>query len=151
MRLAMDLLCDLGTPAIFGRPALLHVTTARMIVLTMQYGATNASIWAYLWFGATLVQRSFRRYQDGYHFGRLAYDFMERKGASAFRAKVCLTFGDNINFYAHPLREDRDFILDAFRAATESGDLPWGCYSCNHLITNLLSAGDPLDDHRKAG
>ena len=32
----------------------------------------------------------------------------------------------------------------AFEAANEIGDLTFAAYSCNHLITNLLAAGDPL-------
>ncbi|CAK0781766.1 hypothetical protein CCP3SC15_970009 [Gammaproteobacteria bacterium] len=42
MRMVMDLLCDLGTPAIFGRQALLHVTVAQMIVLTIRHGTTDS-------------------------------------------------------------------------------------------------------------
>jgi len=144
-RMVMDLLSDLGTPAIFGRRNLLAVTVARMVVLTLDHGTADASVWAYVWFGAILVQRDFGRTLDGYRFGKLAYDLMERNALHGVRARVSLMFGDNINFYVHHVATDRDYILAAFRAATEAGDLPWACYSCNHIVTNMLSVGDPLD------
>ncbi len=144
-RMAMTLLADLGTPAIFGRRTLLPMTLARMIDLTLCHGLSEASVWACLWFGATLVQREFGRYQDGYRFGRLAWDLMAREPRHALEAKVSLVFGDLIQFYVRPIRAGRDYIRTAFRTATAAGDLPWACYSCNHLITNMLSCGDPLD------
>lgn len=145
MRMAMSLLADLGTPAIFARPTLLPMTLARMVDITVCHGTTEASVWAYLWFGATLVQRAFGRIRDGYRFGKLAWDLMARKPQHELEAKVNLAFGDLLHFYVHPVREGRAYIMTAFRAATQMGDLPWACYSCNHLVTNMLSCADPLD------
>jgi PAS domain S-box-containing protein len=145
MRMVMNLLADLGTPAIFGRRTLLPMTLARMVDITLCHGTTEASVWAYLWFGATLVQRSFGRIRDGYRFGKLAWDLMAREPGHGLGAKVNLVFGDLIQFYVHHVRAGREYITTAFRMATEAGDLPWACYSRNHLITNMLSCGDPLD------
>ena len=142
----MGLLAELGTPAIFVRQNLLHLTLARMVRLSIEDGLTSASVWAFVWFGATLVQRNFAQFQAGYRFGKLAYDLMERHAFHGYRPKVCLTFGDNINFYVHHLKTDRDLINLAFQSAVENGDLVWACYSCNHIISNMLSAGDPLEE-----
>ncbi len=34
----------------------------------------------------------------------------------------------------------------AFDTANKTGDLAFAAYSCHHLITNLLAAGDPLSE-----
>ena len=145
VRMAMTLLADLGTPAIFGHRALLRVMLARMIDITLNHGTTEASVWAYLWFGATLVQRDIGRIQDGYRFGKLAWDLAARDPRHELRAKVSLIFGDVIRAYVQPVHTNREYLTIAFQSAIEAGDLPWACYSRNHLITNMLSCGDPLD------
>ncbi len=145
VRMAMTLLADLGTPAIFGHRALLRVMLARMIDITLGHGTTEASVWAYLWFGATLVQRDIGRIQEGYRFGKLAWDLTARNPRHELRAKVNLIFGDVIRVYVQPVHTNRDYLTIAFQSAIEAGDLPWACYSRNHLITNMLSCGDPLD------
>ena len=42
------------------------------------------------------------------------------------------------------VRAGRDLVRRAFEAANQIGDLTFAAYSCNHLNTNLLAAGDPL-------
>src|SRR5262249_8359340 len=38
----------------------------------------------------------------------------------------------------------RDLVRRAFGAANRVGDLTFAAYSCNQLVTNLLTIGDPL-------
>ena len=42
------------------------------------------------------------------------------------------------------VKTGRELVRRAFDAANRIGDLTFAAYSCNHLITNLLAAGDPL-------
>ena len=145
LQVIMDLLADIGTPAIFARQNLLHLSLAYMVRISIEQGITDASVWAFTWFGATLVQRDFGRHRDGYRFGKLAYDMMLSRNVVRYKAMVCLVFGDNTNFYANHFKTDRPYIHEAFNAAMENGAPIWACYSCNHIITNMLAVGDPLD------
>ncbi|HZE69513.1 MAG TPA: ATP-binding protein, partial [Pyrinomonadaceae bacterium] len=44
------------------------------------------------------------------------------------------------------VRAGRDLVRRAFEAANKIGDLTFAAYCCTHLNTNLLAAGDPLDE-----
>ena len=44
------------------------------------------------------------------------------------------------------VRDGRDLLRRAFEAANQIGDLTFAAYCCTHLNTNLLAAGDPLDE-----
>jgi signal transduction histidine kinase len=71
---------------------------------------------------------------------------MKKHGYSSSKSKICLFFGDIVNFYSKHLKTDRAFIHEGFAAGVASGDLLLACYHCNHLITNMLAAGDPLGE-----
>jgi signal transduction histidine kinase len=55
-----------------------------------------------------------------------------------------MVVGDNVTPWTRHVAARRDLVRRAFDAANEIGDLTYAAYSCNHLITNLLAAGDQL-------
>jgi predicted ATPase len=50
------------------------------------------------------------------------------------------------SLWTQPIEVGIDLIRMAFRAGVESGDLSFACYSCMHLVADLLVKGVPLDD-----
>src|SRR5262249_61064693 len=42
------------------------------------------------------------------------------------------------------VRTGRDLVRRAFQAANEMGDVTFAGYCCDHLVKNMLAAGDPL-------
>jgi PAS domain S-box-containing protein len=50
-----------------------------------------------------------------------------------------------VTLWTQPIEFGVGLARTAFRAATESGDLAFACYSCIHLVTNLLIQGAHLD------
>jgi PAS domain S-box-containing protein len=81
----------------------------------------------------------------GFRFARLGNDLVERRGLGRFRARTRLTYAALSVSRVH-LRTARDLIRRAFETAYEMGDLTYAAFSCHHLISNLLAAGDPLAD-----
>ena len=96
-----------------------------------------------VWFGV-LLGPVFSRYVEGYSFGRLACELVERQGALAYKAKTYFAM-EMVALWAKPLETALDYIRRAFHAGVEGGDLAFACYSCNHTITDLLVRGDHLD------
>jgi PAS domain S-box-containing protein len=60
-----------------------------------------------------------------------------------------MSFGDIVMPWARHVRAGRDLVRRAFDIANEIGDLTYAAYSCNHLITNLLAAGDHLEEAQR--
>src|SRR5262249_32892512 len=86
----------------------------------------------------------FNSYEAGSRFGQLGYDLVERRGLKRFQARTYMSFGDIVIPWTRHVRTGRDLVLRAFDTANRTGDLTFAAYSRNHLITNFLSAGDPL-------
>src|SRR5712675_316102 len=55
-----------------------------------------------------------------------------------------MTFGNFVMPWTRHVRTGRDLVRRAFDVANRFGDLTFGAYSCNNLITNLLAVGDAL-------
>jgi PAS domain S-box-containing protein len=144
MRAAMGVLSVLFAPAYFTDINLLRLHFCHMVNVSMKYGTTDASTQAYSWFGTTLGS-IFRRYIDGYRFGKLACDLVEKHGFLAYRAKTYFSM-EMVVLWTQPIGIALDYIRAAFRAGVEAGDLSIACYSCNHAITDLLARGDHLDE-----
>ena len=84
MQAAMRTLSLLFVPAVLTDNNLLYLHLCKMVNLSVQYGTTDAAVAAYAWFGIILGP-VFHRYEDGYLFGRLACDLVDKFGFAAYR------------------------------------------------------------------
>ena len=144
MRAAMGVLSGLFAPAYFTDVNLVRLHVARMVNVSINYGTTDASAYAYGWFGTTLGSIS-GRYADGYRFGKLACDLVETHKFLTYRARTCFSM-EMVALWTQPIAIALDYIREAFRAGVETGDFSIACYSSNHTITDLLARGDHLDE-----
>jgi PAS domain S-box-containing protein len=141
---AMRVLSCLFAPAYFTDFNLVCLHLCHMVNLSLRYGTTDASAHAYAWFGVILGP-VFRRYTDGYRFGRLACDLVEKYDLLAYKAKTYFSM-EMVALWTQPIPLALDCIRTAFRAGVETSDLGIACYSCNHTVTDLLTGGDLLDE-----
>jgi PAS domain S-box-containing protein len=144
MQTAMGVLTVLFAPAYFTDINLVRLHLCHMLNVSMKYGTTDASTHAYAWFGTTLGS-AYRRYSDGYRFGKLACDLVEKHKFLAYRARTYFSM-EMVVLWTQPIGIALDYIRAAFRAGVDGGDLNIACFSCNHTITDLLLRGDHLDE-----
>ncbi len=145
-RAAMSILLDIGAPAIFIHKGLYSMVVATFSELTLRHGITDESAAAFGYLGIILVDRSVGQYRLGWFAGKLGWDLVERRNLSAQRTKLGLVFGNIINSYGRHYRDNRRYLMEGLRAGQENGDLIFSCYTCNHLLTNMLICGDPLEE-----
>ena len=139
----LDVLSKVVTPARFTDANLVSLAVCAMVNLSLEDGNADASCIAYVWLGA-IAGRWFGNYKAGFRFGRLGYDLVEKRGLKRFEARTLMAFGIHILPWSHHGRTGRDPLRRAFDLASTIGDLTFGAYSCNFLITSLLAAGHPL-------
>ena len=144
MRAAMRVLGFLTGPALYTDINLYHLHFCKMVNLSLRYGISDAATFGYAGFGVILCQ-PFRRYAEGYRFGKLACDLVEKHGFTAYKARVYLSM-EMIALWTQPIELGVELTRTAFRAGAELGDLAFACYSCMHLVTDLLIQGTILDD-----
>ena len=139
----LDVLTKVVSAAYFTDENLSSLVICHMINLSLEHGNSDGSCFAYVWF-AVIAGPRFDNYKAGFRFGQLGYDLVEERGLKRFQARTYLCFGNMVIPWTRHVETGRDLVRRAFDAANEVGDLTFAAYSCNHLITNLLAAGDPL-------
>jgi PAS domain S-box-containing protein len=144
MQAAMRVLSVLFSSAFVTDINLLYLHLCHMVNVSIKHGTADASGHGYAWFGLILGP-VFRRYSDGYRFGKLAVDLVEKHGFLGYKAKAYFS-RELVDLWTQPITTANDFARAAFRTAVETGDLAIACYSCHHIIVNLLLRGDHLDE-----
>ena len=132
-------------PALYTDANLLSLISCRAVNLSLESGNCDASSLAYTELGRVAGPR-FGDYQAGFRFGQLGYDLVEKRGLKRFQTRIYFNFGSLVVPWTRHIRGGRDLVRRAFETANQSGDLNFeaSCYA--HLNTNLLAAGDPLDE-----
>jgi PAS domain S-box-containing protein len=141
----LDVLAEAVTPALFCDENLSSLIICRMVNLSLEYGNSDGSCFAYVWF-AIIAGPRFGNYPATSKFGQLGYNLVELRGLRRYQARTYMSYGDIVIPWKSHVRSGRDLVRRAFDAANQIGDLTFAAYSCNHLVTNMLAAGDRLSD-----
>lgn len=139
----LDVFTEIVTPAFFFDENLSSLVLCRMVNLSLEHGHCDGSCFGFVFF-ATFAGPRFGNYRDGYRFGRLGYDLVEKRGLKRYQARTYIVFGNMVVPWFKPFASGRDLIRRAFDTAFNMGDLTFAAYSWDALITNCLSAGDEL-------
>ena len=141
----LDVLTEVVTPALFTDENLISLVICRMVNLSLEYGNSDGSCFAYVWLGM-IAGPVFQNYEAGFRFGKLGYDLVEKRGLHRYQARTYMSFGNLVMPWTKHIKTGRDLVHRAFDAANKIGDLTFAAYSCNNLNTNLLGDGSPLAD-----
>ena len=144
-RATLNVLTEVGTSASLTGKNLISLVICRMVNISLEHGNSDGSCLAYIGLGMILGPH-FGDYQAGFRFGRLGYDLVEKRGLRRYQARVYMLFATIVMPWTKHIQTGRALVRRAFDAANKTGDLAFAAYSCHHLITNLLAAGDPLSE-----
>jgi len=140
----LDVFTEIVHPAMFFDENLSTLVVFRMVSLCLEHGNCDASCFGFVWFGMFAGPR-FNNYTDGFRFGQLGYDLVEKRNLIRYQARTYTSFGTLTPWAKHALK-GRELICRAFDVAYRTGDLTFSAYSWHSLITNYLAVGDPLSE-----
>ncbi len=140
----LDVFTEIVHPAMFFDENLSTLVVCRMVSLCLQHGNCDASCFGYVWFGMFAGPR-FNNYQDGFRFGQLGYDLVEKRNLSRYQARTYISFG-TLTPWAKHAAKGRELIRRTFDVAYRTGDLTFSAYAWHALIANYLLVGDPLSE-----
>jgi PAS domain S-box-containing protein len=141
----LDVLTKLSTAALQTDANLFSLVICRVVNLSIELGICDASSVACVRLGMVAGPR-FGDYQTGFYFGSLGYKLVEQRGLKRFEARTCMSFGCFVLPWMRHVKDGRDLLRRALQTANRVGDLTCVAFSGDHLTTNLLAAGDRLDD-----
>ena len=140
----IEVLSELFGPAYSTDPNLDHLVLLRMAILSIQHGNTHASAVAYGYLN-TVVGARFGRYAEGYRFGLLGMDLVDKKGLDRAKPRVYRNMAAWVVPWVRHLREARALLLRALEEIENWRPLPYYImWVYTSLLTHSLASGDPL-------
>ena len=139
----LDVFTEIMTPSQLFDEHLNSLVICRLVTLSLEHGNCDASCFAYVWL-AMFAGPRFNNYKDGFRFGQLGYDLVEKRGLTRYQARIWMNMGSTVLPWAKHVASGRELVRRAFDAAYRIGDLTFASYSWVQLVTVCLAAGDPL-------
>ena len=132
----MRIISSMGTAAYSVSKNLLVLMVLKSIKLSVKYGNSPMSGFAYAAYGMALCN-NLGNVESGYQFGKLALNVLERFNDKRNRARTCIVYYNFINFWKEHVRGELKTILSVYHGAMEVGDFEWSAHSL--LIYSYLS------------
>ena len=144
----LDVLTKIVAPAYFADAHLPHLLVCRIVNLSLEFGNTDGSCFAYATLGIAGIGR-FGNFEGSFRFGQLGCDLVDRHGLKRFEPEVFLSFASFVIPWTRHLGIGRDLLRRAFKAANLSGNITFASYSCINIGTNLLGSGQGLEETQR--
>ena len=144
----LEVLTRMSSPAARLNANLISLVACRAVSLSLEHGNSDASCVHYVWLGRFVASR-FGDYQATYRFGRLARDLVDLRGLTRFQAQVYFVVASNAMPWGQHVKDGRELFASALDAARTAGNLIYEAYSLIGLGSNMLIAGDPLEETQR--
>lgn len=146
IRAAMSLLAPLIS-SVFTTDGLRFLHLAKMVELTLDYGASPESTHGLAWFGA-MISDKYDAYADGLSFSLAARALLDKYGFEEHRTSVLLAV-DQVSPWTRSMPYALERVREALDAAHTAGDVGWMCYARNHLVSDLIAMGEEIPKIRR--
>ena len=140
---AMRILNKIISPAYTAAPNLLLQIVFTQIRLSLKFGNTAESAFAYGCYGFILCG-VVGDIQSGYHFGQLALKLLERLNVREIKGKTVFVAHGLIKHWLEPAQKTLDSLLESYVVGLETGDLEYGAYSSMFYCFQAFLAGKEL-------
>jgi serine/threonine protein kinase/tetratricopeptide (TPR) repeat protein len=145
-RLAIRLFSAVGKAAYQLRPELCIAVLVKSVNACLAKGNTPDAAVGFMAFGAIFLGGILGRHKDGYDFGRLSLDLVDKYDDDVHRAEVNFVIGYFGTSWLRPAQEAEELFARAFDAGQESGDLfHTGC-ACAAGVLHRFMRGVPMAD-----
>jgi PAS domain S-box-containing protein len=124
---AMRILSSITIAAQIAAPNLIPLLAAQQVNLSIQYGNTFVSPFAYATFGLILCG-TIGNIDTGYQFGQLALKLLSQSHTHALKARTLLIVNNFIIHWKKHTRELLKPLLEGYQIGLETGDLESAAY-----------------------
>ncbi|MDD0842718.1 trifunctional serine/threonine-protein kinase/ATP-binding protein/sensor histidine kinase [Pseudomonas sp. Gutcm_11s] len=139
----IELLSAVVIPGSFIAPDLMLLSSCRIASLTLHHGMCTAAVHALAWLGVAAAHH-LDQYQLGYQYAATARRLTEQPRHTASRVAVLVAL-DQVSVWTRPLPFALECAESAFRASLAQGSPSFACYANNHIVSDLLVLGAPIE------
>ncbi|HEY9651825.1 MAG TPA: adenylate/guanylate cyclase domain-containing protein, partial [Coleofasciculaceae cyanobacterium] len=126
---AMRILSGVASAAYFAATELFALIVFKQVTLSIEYGNTSVSCYAYATYGLILSGEAIGDIESGYEFGQLALRLVEKFDAKELKSRTLLIVNYFIRHWKEHLSETLTPLLDAYVIGLSTGDLEYAAYS----------------------
>src|SRR5262249_29962658 len=139
----LDLLTSLSVPALYVDTNLGALSICRAVNLRLEHGNSDAAPANYAAMGL-IAGGHFGDFDEGYRFGKMACDLLEKHGLNHFGGRTYFLFAV-VAPWTRPFGEGIGPARRAFQMAKQHGDPAFAAHGCRALNSILLALGHSLD------
>ncbi|WP_341530570.1 PAS domain S-box protein [Nostoc sp. UHCC 0302] len=133
---AMLVLSSIASASFITTPNLFLLIALSKINLSIKYGNTELSAFAYSQYTVVLCG-ILQDIESAYKFGKLSLSLGERLNAQKVKAKIGLGFGAHTMHWKEHFKETISVLIEGYQSGVEIGDFEYAgycaCYVCEHL------------------
>lgn len=139
---AMRILSGILGTVMAVKPRLLPLLIFMMVKLSVKYGNSPYSSVAYVFYGAILC--GLGNISLGYEFGQLSIRLLDKFSSNSIKSIVYLILTCSIQHRKVDIKLALGYMMEGFKSAIETGNLPYVGYSINGYCTYKMWMGEPL-------
>ncbi|MBD2166854.1 AAA family ATPase [Calothrix membranacea FACHB-236] len=124
---AIRILSSMFGSAYNGCPEMLPLIIGKQVNLSIEYGNSSLSAFAYASYGLILCA-FVGDVKTSYQFGQLALNLMEKFSAEELHAKIAAVFNNCIRHWQDPLQKTLESLLAGYQSGLTTGDLEWAVW-----------------------
>jgi predicted ATPase/signal transduction histidine kinase/CheY-like chemotaxis protein len=141
---AMRILSIMFSAAYFATPELFPLIVFKQVNLSVKYGNTPVSSYAYATYGLILSGEVVNDVNSGYQFGKVALLLVDKFKAKELKSRTLFIFNYFIRHWHEHIRESLTPLLDAYLIGRETGDLEYATFSAGAYCYYSLVTGKEL-------
>jgi predicted ATPase/GAF domain-containing protein/tRNA A-37 threonylcarbamoyl transferase component Bud32 len=130
---AMKITSALFSSIYIAAPQFLPILVSKQVNLSVQYGNTSLSAFAYVNYGLILCG-VVEELEKGYQFGRLALNIADKFQAKELIPKIIAVFSATISIWKESAKNSLTSLQSAYQIGLETGDLYYGT-TCAYLYS----------------
>ncbi len=141
---AMRILMLINPAASQAGSLLFPLTILAMVRLSVKYGSSPITTFAYSLYGAMLCQK-FGDIERGYRFGILGISLVEKLNANSLKCRVHYLFNSTIRHFKEPAKKTITPLIEGMQIGLEAGDIEFASYSAWNYNKNNFLIGQNLE------
>ncbi|MGI8500211.1 MAG: PAS domain-containing protein [Hassallia sp.] len=138
---AMQILSSLVGSAFQAAPSLLPLIVLEQINLSVQYGNTSFSSFAYASYGGIILNGIMQDFEGAYQFGKLALSLTERLDSKKLKPKVIEMVAAHLTHCKAHIRQTLPLLQEAYETGLETGDIEFSMYAAGFSCVYSYFAG----------
>jgi predicted ATPase/serine phosphatase RsbU (regulator of sigma subunit) len=142
---AMRILSRVFSASYQAVPALMPLFVFKQVNLSVQFGNTAESAFAYANYGLILCA-IVSDIDSGYQFGQLALNLLEGLQAKELKARTFVIINNLVRHWKEPVKDTLSPLLEGYESGLETGDLEWAAWCIVVHDYHAYLSGQPLPE-----